>query len=214
MACATCRKGPHIECHGESSMRRYGKPQCTSSAMASHVDKGKKVAISSKGFKRLRKRVATSSSVPRAPLLGGSWNKRLRNMGLNGSMHKRRPNITLRARLIKFLREHGIEEEEADLRLPLVGDLARKLIDVTKVKEPSIVSRLALTQAEQSVMLICNKVGLAIFEPLDDDEPKVLVNTVNDEEEEKEDAIMGAMMVDDTKDADDQDFNPDDDDDA
>ncbi|MCD9639526.1 hypothetical protein HAX54_024109, partial [Datura stramonium] len=47
-----------------------------------------------------------------------------------------------------YKREHGIEEEEANLWIPLEGHLARKLIDVTKDKEPSRIFGRALIQAE------------------------------------------------------------------
>ncbi|MCD7449201.1 hypothetical protein HAX54_050414, partial [Datura stramonium] len=52
--------------------------------MASRADKGKKVEVASKGFKRLRKGVASSSSAQKHPLLGGLEPRPWRNMGLSG----------------------------------------------------------------------------------------------------------------------------------
>ncbi|MCD7466512.1 hypothetical protein HAX54_003303 [Datura stramonium] len=111
-----------------------------------------------------------------------------------------------------YLREHSIEEEEANIRLPLEGHLARKLIDVTKVKELSIVSKPTVTEEmtaleewyllTKSVMLMC-KVGSTFAEPLDHDEPIALTDAVDDDdEEEEEDATTRKMIVDDIEDAD------------
>ncbi|MCE3215914.1 hypothetical protein HAX54_004077, partial [Datura stramonium] len=47
--------------------------------------------------------------------------------------------------------------------------------------------------------------------PLDDDEPTVLTDAVDDNDNE-DNATFGAIQVDDTEDVDDQDFNLDDDD--
>ncbi|MCD7464279.1 hypothetical protein HAX54_052397, partial [Datura stramonium] len=48
----------------------------------------------------------------------------------------------------KFPRELVIEEQEANLHLPLTGNLARKMINVTKVKEPTTSSAPFLTPVE------------------------------------------------------------------
>ncbi|MCD7454000.1 hypothetical protein HAX54_023143, partial [Datura stramonium] len=58
--------------------------------MASRANKGKEVATSSKGFKRLRKEVALSSLVPRAPPAGRFRAKVVESMGSNGSMPKKK----------------------------------------------------------------------------------------------------------------------------
>ncbi|MCD9641814.1 hypothetical protein HAX54_028259 [Datura stramonium] len=65
----------------------------SSCAMASRENKGKEVVTSSKEFKRLRKRVAPSSSIPRAPLLGGLEQRLWRSMDSNGSMPKKKSNM-------------------------------------------------------------------------------------------------------------------------
>ncbi|MCD9641854.1 hypothetical protein HAX54_028311 [Datura stramonium] len=65
-------------------------------AMASRETKGKKVATSSKGFKRHRKGNASSSLVPWHPLLGGLELRQWRIMGSNDSMPKTKPNMPLR----------------------------------------------------------------------------------------------------------------------
>ncbi|MCD7453029.1 hypothetical protein HAX54_019349, partial [Datura stramonium] len=50
--------------------------------MTSRANKGKEVATSSKGFKRLRKGVALSSSVPRAPFARLFGAKAMKEHGL------------------------------------------------------------------------------------------------------------------------------------
>ncbi|MCD7472993.1 hypothetical protein HAX54_014522 [Datura stramonium] len=62
-----------------------------------------------------------------------------------------------------------------------------------------------------SAMIMC-KVEPVFEEQLDDDEPTMLTDAVDDEDEDdKDDATTEAILVDDTEDVDDQDFNPDDD---
>ncbi|MCD7451461.1 hypothetical protein HAX54_012130 [Datura stramonium] len=56
--------------------------------MASRADKGEEVAVASKGLKRLRKEVASSSSAQKAPLLGGLEPRPWRRMDSSGLMPK------------------------------------------------------------------------------------------------------------------------------
>ncbi|MCD7456276.1 hypothetical protein HAX54_031080, partial [Datura stramonium] len=70
--------------------------------MASRANNGKEVATSSKEIKWHRKRVAPSSSVPKALLARCFGAKVWRNIGSNGSMPKK-PNMPQRIGLMNPL---------------------------------------------------------------------------------------------------------------
>ncbi|MCD9643260.1 hypothetical protein HAX54_030558 [Datura stramonium] len=64
---------------------------------------GKEVAVASKGLKRLRKRVASSSSAQKVPLLGGLDPRLWRSMGSSGSMPKKTPSMPRIIGLIRVI---------------------------------------------------------------------------------------------------------------
>ncbi|MCD9559815.1 hypothetical protein HAX54_018116 [Datura stramonium] len=92
---------------------------------------------------------------------------------------------------------YGIEEEEANLQLPLAGHLVGELIDVAKLKKLDIVTAPTLTQAKCQARDNSWRVRTTFVEPLDDDEPIVLTNEVDED-----DATTSTIMVDDIDDVD------------
>ncbi|MCE3049960.1 hypothetical protein HAX54_046214 [Datura stramonium] len=101
---------------------------------------------------------------------------------LRDKMRLSRENIQWRyyycSLLTHFLQQHDIEEEEADLRLTLARHLVDKMIDL---------------------------MGPAFSEPLDDDEPILLADEV-DEGYDADVATTTMMMLDDANEVDGCDF--------
>lgn len=91
-----------------------------------------------------------------------------------------------------------------ELQLRIGGRLA------TNEEMSALEERYPLTE---SAVLMC-RVGSMFEESLDDEEPTMLTDGIDDvDDDEEEDAITGAMQVDsEDNDEDDQEYNPDDDD--
>ncbi|MCD9639652.1 hypothetical protein HAX54_024304 [Datura stramonium] len=195
-------------------------------AIVSHANKGKEVDTSRKDFKGLIKGVTPSSLAPRAPPARNFRAQAIEEHGLKWSMHKRRPNTTLRTRLMKAVEDPVMyfllieKPPYRDICHILCGEhsttrwtqnesgVHSTLLFSYFTRESKVWEWYPLTKRA----MLMYKVGPIFVEPLYDDEPTVLIDVVDNDDDEEDDATMGAMMVYDTTDTDDQYFNPNDDD--
>ncbi|MCD7467279.1 hypothetical protein HAX54_004617 [Datura stramonium] len=88
----------NVENVGNLKLLKFIVEEC---AMASHINKSKEVATSRKGFKRLTKEAAPSSSAPKAPPARRFRAQDVEEHGLKWFNSIKRLNTTLRTGLMK-----------------------------------------------------------------------------------------------------------------